>query len=397
MSTDDRNFYAFTVIFFFFEIWYWNLLAVTQSWYPNTEYHMTFWWNDVQPLWQARGLLNVSTCYPHLMNVLMYIVISLANGSFTLYLMIYYFLLDVFWVGRNILIYHTLKKIGNKNYLITTLILMCVWDWYGTGFIHHQLAWFLMALSIYLIVDKKLIWSSLSVALGSLTTLMCMPILLTILKAQKLEKAWKPLLVFFLTGLIICMPFMISNFPVFISGYIWQFTREPSMTIWGIISGSDVWGVPSIAFVEPIELPNLYTTFNFLLPLSTFFLLASFIFIKVKNQKELLLFNAFINTLYIFFVKILESRYYMLTLPFISESLEFIMLIGVASGIMDLMWRAYPTFYNPAIVTISGLIHISILLFLIWRLRKNIYVPLIRRRPADQRFNSLSNDRPEPR
>lgn len=370
---ENRPFILLLGLITYFEAVIWAIYAWLPSvrLYFNTASQIDFWWYNVAPIWKEKGFFHTVTGYAPAESLLMLAIVSFSNGDFGLYIILYYVAMISFWVGRAVLVYATLKRL-TKHYLIITLAYCIIFDFYSWGWLHHIFATFFASLSVYLIVKKRLLSASFAGAIGTMSTFMDVPLIFTILKAQPLRKGWKPISMFLIVAFSFNFPFLVVDAPALLTNYIWQFTRRPVMSIWGQLTGTDVFSEIINPQMTSMSVETIFnSSHNWLFPLSLLILVASLIFIKIENVKDLMLYNGFVWSVYIFFVKIgYLARYYILQLPYVFPTLEGTFFIALAGGLSDIVYRIY---YCPTTVYLSGITNFAVIIFLTWRFRKNIY------------------------
>ena len=284
-----------------------------------------YWWMLTGEIMGGEGFFNVWTAYPPVFPALFHGAYSLLRGYPERVILLWKIFNLILISSSAILIYLIINKIHNKTSALVSAI----------GFFLINMSWnsailvgiksdqfdyfpiFLLLFSLYFLLKKKILLSSLFCAIGTLTKLFPVIILVLAFFNLKRKNRIKYVSIFLITCFLIILPFLIINPNIFFSGFIWNLGRD---------SWETIWTYPDIKFAEiqshepmifPVTLEKTGNSSLTFVMATAFLLIVYFIRNKLHNKDNVIKTALILLLLILIFSKGISSYFILWLFPLI--------------------------------------------------------------------------------
>lgn len=234
-------FLAITIFFVFLQV---IVIVQSRMWEWALTDQVVSWMIEFCELFQKHGLSNVWTPYPQGTNLVLYLLYWIASlgplGNLLFWALYKSFIHVIPNVLTLYLIYLIGKELGSERLAFFASMFYAFSfapHLYGlyTNFVYDPFPVFLTVLGLYLLLKRRITTSAIVIGFATVVKLfpvLIFPIALKFLKGEERKRFAVPYIA--VIGLVL-LPFVILNFPVFMSTYYWQNGRPPWETAYGYI------------------------------------------------------------------------------------------------------------------------------------------------------------------
>lgn len=373
LSTQDRMFSVYLVAVSTLNvsiIAHWVL--TDWSWLPP------IWAWSGYATWMSRGFFHVVAGYPPITNAITFLALLASGGALWKYKLYSYLIQLSFWTGNLAISYLTLRRVS-RNPLLYSIVFSLAFSFAplaGTtdrlsslSPTVHLYGIFFTTLALYLIVSERFSWAATVGALAALSNLVSSIVVFSIIASAGFRRSLRPLFCFSLVSLLVSLPFLVADAPIYISNYLYMLSVGPTVSLWGQVTGTDVYGRTPGWESGPLPMFSLQTMnpLALLTPLTVIGLICMAAVIHPTTPLERARFNAAVWSVAMFLTRIgYLGWYYVCQLPFAFPSTGGIMLLLASSAVLGLHFSTYP---NPLSIYLSAFANLAVALICLYSVR----------------------------